>query len=173
MVNFPTEQPGCNCSFGCVFIFSPQYLFYSGFPSLLGNSGHIDISIYFDFPSNKERGFPFSLHNLCSCADWDHLHDDLRDVLWEDVYKLGVCTAGTEFCEWVQVGIDVYIPHRKYQVKLFIDFQSNSKGKGHALFHRKAYDYSCGDWDGQCDHLREVSWENTFKLGTSAVASEL
>ena len=22
-----------------------------------------------------------------------------------------------EFCEWVQVGIDVYIPHRKYQVK--------------------------------------------------------
>ena len=25
--------------------------------------------------------------------------------------------AATEFCEWVQVGIDVYIPHRKYQVK--------------------------------------------------------
>ena len=24
----------------------------------------------------------------------------------------------SEFCEWVQVGIDVYIPHRKYQVKL-------------------------------------------------------
>ena len=22
-----------------------------------------------------------------------------------------------KFCEWVQVGIDVYIPHRKYQVK--------------------------------------------------------
>ena len=26
--------------------------------------------------------------------------------------------AASEFCEWVQVGIDVYIPHRKYQVKL-------------------------------------------------------
>ena len=25
--------------------------------------------------------------------------------------------AAIEFCEWVQVGIDVYIPHRKYQVK--------------------------------------------------------
>ena len=24
----------------------------------------------------------------------------------------------SEFCEWVQVGTDVYIPHRKYQVKL-------------------------------------------------------
>ena len=25
--------------------------------------------------------------------------------------------AASEFCEWFQVGIDVYIPHRKYQVK--------------------------------------------------------
>ena len=25
--------------------------------------------------------------------------------------------AASEFCEWVQAGIDVYIPHRKYQVK--------------------------------------------------------
>ena len=25
--------------------------------------------------------------------------------------------AASEFCEWVQVGIAVYIPHRKYQVK--------------------------------------------------------
>ena len=23
----------------------------------------------------------------------------------------------SEFCEWIQVGIDVYIPHHKYQVK--------------------------------------------------------
>ena len=26
-------------------------------------------------------------------------------------------TAASEFCELVQVGIDVYIPHRKYQIK--------------------------------------------------------
>ena len=26
-------------------------------------------------------------------------------------------SAASEFCVWVQVGIDVYIPHRKYQVK--------------------------------------------------------
>ena len=25
--------------------------------------------------------------------------------------------AASEFCEWVQVGLDVYIPHRKYQIK--------------------------------------------------------
>ena len=52
-----------------------------------------------------------------SCADWDGLCDYLRDVPWEDIFKLGASTAASEFCEWVQVGIDVYIPHRKYQVK--------------------------------------------------------
>ena len=44
------------------------------------------------------------------------LRDHLRDVPWEDIFKLGA--AASEFCEWVQVGIDVYIPHHKYQVKL-------------------------------------------------------
>ena len=41
----------------------------------------------------------------------------MRDVPWEDIFKLGASAAASEFCEWVQVGIDVYIPHRKYQVK--------------------------------------------------------
>ena len=53
----------------------------------------------------------------CSRADWDGFCDDLRDVPWEDNFKLGASAAVSEFCEWVQVGIDVYIPHRKYQVK--------------------------------------------------------
>ena len=39
------------------------------------------------------------------------------DVPWEDIFKLGA-SAASEFCEWVRVGVDVYIPHRKYQVKL-------------------------------------------------------
>ena len=41
----------------------------------------------------------------------------MRDVSWEDVFKLGGSAAASEFCEWVQVGIEVYDPHRKYQVK--------------------------------------------------------
>ena len=32
----------------------------------------------------------------------------LRDVPWEDVFKLGASAAAVEFCEWVQVEIDVY-----------------------------------------------------------------
>ena len=41
----------------------------------------------------------------------------MRDVPREDIFKLSASAAASEFCEWVQVGIDVYIPHRKYQVK--------------------------------------------------------
>ena len=51
------------------------------------------------------------------CADWDGLHDHLRDVPWKNVFKLSASPASSEFCEWVQVGINVYIPHRKNQVK--------------------------------------------------------
>ena len=35
-----------------------------------------------------------------------------------DIFKLSASAAASEFCEWVQVGTDVYIPHLKYQVKL-------------------------------------------------------
>ena len=41
----------------------------------------------------------------------------MGNVPWEDIFKLSASAAAGEFCEWVQVGIDVYIPHRKYQVK--------------------------------------------------------
>ena len=56
------------------------------------------------------------MHYDYSCGDWDGLLDHLRDIPWEDIFKLSA-SAASEFYEWVQVGIDVYIPHRKYQVK--------------------------------------------------------
>ena len=34
-----------------------------------------------------------------------------------DIFKLSAPAAASEFCEWVQVGVNVYIPHRKYHVK--------------------------------------------------------
>ena len=50
-------------------------------------------------------------------ADWESLPDHLRDVPWEDIFQLDTSAAAGEFCEWVQVGIYVYITHHKYQVK--------------------------------------------------------
>ena len=41
----------------------------------------------------------------------------MKDVPWEDSFKLSPSAAASEFCKFVQVGINVYIPHCKYQVK--------------------------------------------------------
>ena len=85
----------------------------------LGNSDHVVVSVSIDFPINSKQDTPFHLMAYdYSRADWDGLHDHLRDVTWEDIFKLSASAAASEFCEWVQVGIDVYIPHCKYQVKL-------------------------------------------------------
>ena len=35
------------------------------------------------------------------------LHDHLRGVPWEDIFKLSASAAASEFCEWVQVETDV------------------------------------------------------------------
>ena len=67
------------------------------------------------FPSNSQRHAPF--HRIAydySRADWEGHCDHLRDVHGRISLK---SAASSEFCESVQVGIDVYIPHRKYQVK--------------------------------------------------------
>ena len=60
---------------------------------------------------NSKQGVPF--HCIaCYYADWDGPCDHLRDVLWEDIFKLNASSAASEFCEWVQVGVEVYIPRR-------------------------------------------------------------
>ena len=55
-------------------------------------------------------------------------------------------------------------------VSVSIDFPTNSQQD--APFHRIGYDYSCPDWDGLLNHLRDVPWEDIFKFGASAAASE-
>ena len=121
MVNFPTRIPDCDSR-------SPALLdlFLSSDASIcstmtfppLGNSDHVVVSVPIYFPSNSKRGAPF--HRIAydySHGDWDGLPDHLGDVAWEDIFKLSTSATASDFCEWVQVGIDVYIPHRKYQVK--------------------------------------------------------
>ena len=84
----------------------------------LGNSDHVVVSVSIDFPSYLQRDALF--HRIVydySRADWEGLCGHLRDVPWENIFKLSASAAASEFCEWFQVGIDVYIPHRKYQVK--------------------------------------------------------
>ena len=52
---------------------------------LLGNSDHVVVSVSIDFPSNSKQDASF--HCIAydyPHADWDGLHDHLRDVLRED-----------------------------------------------------------------------------------------
>ena len=53
-------------------------------------------------------------------------------------------------------------------VSVSIDFPSYSQWD--APFHCVTYDYSRADWDSLCDHLRDVSSEDIFKLSVSAAA---
>ena len=121
IIDFPTQIPDCDSH-------SPALLdlFLSSDASIcstiayppLGNSDHVVVSVSIDFPTNSQQDVPF--HRIAydySRAEWDDLCDHFRDVPWKDIFKLGASAAASELCEWVQVGIDVYIPHRKYQVK--------------------------------------------------------
>ena len=121
MVKFPTWIPDCDSH-------PPAFLdiSLSSEPTIcstmdflpLGNSDHVVVSVSIDFPINLKQ----DVRSHCiaydySRSDWDGLSDHLRDVLWDDIFKLSASSAASEFCECVKVGIDAYIPHRKYEVK--------------------------------------------------------
>ena len=110
IVNFPTRIPDCDSHSAALldlFLSSDTSICSTmAFPPL-GNSDHVVVSVSIDFSVNSKQDAPF--HRVAydySRADWDGLGDHLRDVPWEDIFKLGASTAASEI-----------IPHRKYQVK--------------------------------------------------------
>ena len=103
MVNFPTRIPDCDSHSPALLDFFLSYdasiCSTMAFPSL-GNSDHVLVSVSIDFPSNSQRDALF--HHIAydySHADWDSLHDHLRDVPWEGIFKLSASAATSEFCE--------------------------------------------------------------------------
>ena len=121
MVDFPTRIPDCDSHSPALldlFLSSNAVICSTmAFPSL-GSSDLVVVSGSIDFPTNSQWDAPFNcIAYAYSCADWDGLRDHLRDISWEDIFKLSASVAVSELCDWIQVGIDVYITHRKYQVK--------------------------------------------------------
>ena len=120
MINFPMWIPGCGShSPTCLDLFlSSDASICSTMAFLPPGNFDVFVPVSIDFPSNSQQDALFyCIVYDYSHADWDSLRDHLRDVPWENIFKLGASAAASEFCEWVRVGIDVYIPHRKYQVK--------------------------------------------------------
>ena len=77
------------------------------FPPLC-NFDHAVVSVSTDFQINSKQDALFHCITYdYSCADWDGLPDNLRDVSLEDIFKLSASAGASEFCEWVQVRIDV------------------------------------------------------------------
>ena len=99
MVNFPTRIPDYDSHSPALldFFLSSDASICStmAFPPL-ENSDHVVVSVYIDFPSNSQWDGPF--HRIAyhySCADWNSLHDHLRDVRWEDIFKLSASIASS------------------------------------------------------------------------------
>ena len=95
MVNFSTLIPDCDPQSPVLldlFISSGISICSAlAFPPL-GNSDHLVVSVSIDFPTNSQQDAPF--HRIAydySRADWDGLHDHLRDVPWEDIFELSFC----------------------------------------------------------------------------------
>ena len=93
MVNFPARIPDCgshNPALLDVFLSCDARICSTmAFPPL-GNFDDV-VSVSIDFPSNSQRDAPFRCIGYdYSHADWDSLHDHLRDVPWEDIFKLPI-----------------------------------------------------------------------------------
>ena len=118
MVNFPTRIPDCgshNPALLDLLLSSDistcsTMAFYP-----LGNSHHIVVSVSIDFPSNSQR-FIAQLMTILM------LIKVIFVIIWEMFHgrvslSLVLLLLLVNFIDWVKIGIDVYIPHKKYQVK--------------------------------------------------------
>ena len=103
MVNFPTWIPDCdshNPPLLDLFLPSDASICSTmAFPPS-GNSDHALVSVSIDFPTNYQQYATF--HRISydySRACWECLRDHLRDVPWEDIFKLSASAAASGFCE--------------------------------------------------------------------------
>ena len=92
MVNFPTLIPDCDSHSPALldlFLFSDASICSTMAFSPSGNSDHVVVLVSIDFFVKSTMRYPF--HCIAYdyfCADWDGLHDYLRDIPWDGIFKL-------------------------------------------------------------------------------------
>lgn len=83
-----------------------------------GSSDHVVVSVAVNFMVKATHDAPF--HRTVFSydkADWDGFRDFIRDVPWASIFQKDPSLAASEFSNWIQAGIEAFIPHRKFQVK--------------------------------------------------------
>ena len=94
MINFPTRIPDCDSHSPALldlFISSDASIYSTMTFPPLRNSDHV---IFMDFPINSKRDAPYHCIDYdYSRADWDGVRDHLRNVSWEDIFKLSASAA--------------------------------------------------------------------------------
>ena len=85
----------------------------------LGNSDHVLLQLSLKYPSLQNQDSPFHRTTYdYNGADWDSFRAFIRDIPLSDGFcSLPASTCAAELAEWIQIGIDEYIPHRRYQLK--------------------------------------------------------
>ena len=85
----------------------------------LGTSDHMVVSIDVKFVVKSTNGHPYhrTVYSY-NKAEWGRLRDHLRGASWLDIFKHGATYAAKQTTERVEIGIDCYIPQRKFQLKL-------------------------------------------------------
>ena len=117
MVNFPTWIPDCGSYSPALldlFHLMLVFLFYNGFHSIGKFWSYCCLGFHWLSIKFTMR-CPILLHCLwlLSCwLEWSLWLFERSSMGW---FELGASTDASEFSEWVQVEIDVYITHRKYQ----------------------------------------------------------
>ena len=99
MVNFPTWIPDCGSHSPALDLFpssDASICSSMAFPQM-GNSNHV-VSVSTDFLLNSQQValFHHTDYNY-SCADWDSLCNNLRDVPWEDIFELSTSATASIF----------------------------------------------------------------------------
>ena len=78
----------------------------------------VSVDVKFVIKSTNEHPYHLLLTIYsCSKANWNGLRGYLRDVHWLDIFKHDATYAAKEITEWVEIGIDCYIPPRKFQLQ--------------------------------------------------------
>ena len=111
----PAHTPSC---LDLCFASHPDEISSIGPLPQLGKSDHIVLRLSLKLPSASAHESPY--HRVSynyERGKWDAFRDFLRDLPWDGVFSLPADSCATEIAEWLRIGIEEFIPHRRYQVK--------------------------------------------------------